>query len=427
MLASLILPCLLAVCDISGIFAEKEAWSETAVNFTVEHQREGFRFASDKRDIVNCLGRGQVVWHGLDVWETKLYFGDEGVKRIELSLFNRGDARGETLDYAELKELLGRIASAAEPGGKIGKVEHKKQPNGTYTYFKRFNKGETGVDLAWGTTGIKAKDSTTDFVRVTLYPKEGRKPKGATKATSGVVSKAKVKANVVKLPSGDVYIDGVPMVDQGQKGYCAAAVSERVLRYYGKDIDEHEIAQLAGTTAGGGTRTDSMKDSVRQVGSKCRLGFNEIVSMVGDFKDIEKELENYNRAAKAEKKREYSLDDFTQGRMIDVGAIYRMMAENPKTLMKARTKDFRYKKFLAGVKTQVDQGIPVIWGVTLGIYPEPEIPQAFGGHMRLIIGYNAKKHEILYTDTWGAGHELKRMPEDWAFTITHDAFFLRPL
>jgi hypothetical protein len=47
--------------------------------------------------------------------------------------------------------------------------------------------------------------------------------------------------------------------------------------------------------------------------------------------------------------------------------------------------------------------------------------------MRLIIGYNQKKKEILYSDTWGAGHELKRMPEDWAFTITHDAFFLRPL
>lgn len=52
---------------------------------------------------------------------------------------------------------------------------------------------------------------------------------------------------------------------------------------------------------------------------------------------------------------------------------------------------------------------------------------AKGGHMRLIIGYNPQTKEILYTDTWGAGHELKRMPEDWAFTITHDAFFLRPL
>ena len=29
-------------------------------------------------------------------------------------------------------------------------------------------------------------------------------------------------------------------------------------------------------------------------------------------------------------------------------------------------------------------------------------------------------------DNGGEGHELKRMPEDWAFAITHDAFFLKP-
>ena len=57
----------------------------------------------------------------------------------------------------------------------------------------------------------------------------------------------------------------------------------------------------------------------------------------------------------------------------------------------------------------------------------PPLPQTFGGHMRLIIGYNAKTKEILYSDSWGAGHELKRMPEDWAFAITHDAFYLKPL
>jgi hypothetical protein len=45
----------------------------------------------------------------------------------------------------------------------------------------------------------------------------------------------------------------------------------------------------------------------------------------------------------------------------------------------------------------------------------------------LIMGYNAERKEILYTDTWGAGRELNRMPEDWAFAITHSAFYLKPL
>ena len=85
------------------------------------------------------------------------------------------------------------------------------------------------------------------------------------------------------------------------------------------------------------------------------------------------------------------------------------------------------EKVAEDVKASVDQGMPVFWGVTLGKFPERGIPQAAGGHMRLIIGYNPKTHEILYSDTWGAGHELKRMAEDRAFAITHDAFYLRPL
>ena len=95
-----------------------------------------------------------------------------------------------------------------------------------------------------------------------------------------------------------------------------------------------------------------------------------------------------------------------------------------------------YTKFIKGIREQTARGVPLFWSVRLGLYPEPGIPQAAGGHMRLIIGYVERKDpktkkteikEILYTDSWGAGHELKRMPADWAFAITHDAFFLKPL
>lgn len=46
------------------------------------------------------------------------------------------------------------------------------------------------------------------------------------------------------------------------------------------------------------------------------------------------------------------------------------------------------------------------------------IPQASGGHRRRIIGYNPQKKEILYTDSWGYGHELKRMSAEDAYLIT---------
>ena len=61
----------------------------------------------------------------------------------------------------------------------------------------------------------------------------------------------------------------------------------------------------------------------------------------------------------------------------------------------------------------------MLWSVRLGLVAEqPSLPQTSGGHMRLIIGYNEKTGEILYSDSWGAGHEMKRMTLDHAFGIT---------
>ena len=54
------------------------------------------------------------------------------------------------------------------------------------------------------------------------------------------------------------------------------------------------------------------------------------------------------------------------------------------------------------------------------------LPLALTQHMRLIIGYNDKKKEVIYTDSWGAGHEKKRMPSDWAFVATHCLIALTP-
>lgn len=424
---ALIIPLMFSVCDLGKHFEKPSSWEESSVDFAVEHQDDGFGFASQKRDIVNCMGRGKCTWYGIDVWEARIYYGTEGAKSVELSLYNRGDdTEGSAMNAEELNKLLAKVAAKAEPRGKIGRNPRRiKLRNGGFQYTKSWSKGPNIVDLDWGVDSAKRKTLTADFVRVTISPKNAKKSNVKKKREFGAAGKAKVKLNVKKNADGDVWIDGVPMVDQGQKGYCAAATSERVLRYYGHDIDEHEIAQSAGTTAQGGTSISEMVETVKDVGSKCRLGFASIVSMVSDIRGIEKDLRKYNEAAKSEDEPELSLDQFTVGNTIMIGEM--LSAMKPKVVKKMRTKDSRFKKFLAGVKMQVDQGIPIFWGVTLGIFPEPGLPQANGGHMRLIIGYNTKTREILYTDSWGAGHELKRMPEDWAFAITHDAFFLKPL
>lgn len=427
--ASLIL---FAALDLGTLFSNKDAWTGKAEFFAVEHAKDGFAFASEDRTIVNCLKHDTCTWHGLKVWEAKVYFDKGGVEekisRVELSLYNRGDAGLATMDVPALKEEIATVTKKLDPSSKKTNPEKTTLRNGGVQYRQRFDRTDPSGELVWGLSAADAnKRRTVEYLRLTLAPKGEVKPKrgAATKKPAGAAGKAKIKDNVTKSPNGDVFIDNVPMVDQGQKGYCAAAVSERVLRYYGNQIDEHEIAQQAETQAQGGTNVEKMKETVTAIGEKNGLGFQSVVSLSAGLGDLEDEIARYNKAAKAEKKPELSLAQFTRGNMIYVSEMREAM--EPKVIYRMRQKDARLKKFSAGIRQQVNAGIPVFWGVTLGIFPERGVnPQSVGGHMRLIIGYNDKKKEILYTDTWGEGHELKRMPEDWAFAIAHDAFFLKP-
>ena len=427
--ASLIL---LAALDLGALFSSKEAWTGKAEFFAVEHAKDGFAFASEDRTIVNCLKHDTCTWHGLKVWETKVYFDkggeEERISRVELSLYNRGDAGIAVMDVPALKAEIATVAKKLDPAAKKANPEKTTLRSGGAQYRRRFDSVDPTGELVWGLSAADSnKNRAVEYLRLTLAPKGAVKAKrgSAVKKPAGVVGRAKIKDNVTKSPNGDVFIDNVPMVDQGQKGYCSAAVSERVLRYYGNQIDEHEIAQQAGTQAQGGTSVEKMKETVTAIGEKNGLGFQSVVSMSAGIGDLEDEVARYNKAAKAEKKPELSLAQFTRGNMIYVSEMREAM--EPKVIYRMRQKDARLKKFSSGIRQQVNAGIPVFWGVTLGIFPERGVnPQSVGGHMRLIIGYNDKKKEILYTDTWGEGHELKRMPEDWAFAITHDAFFLKP-
>ena len=90
-------------------------------------------------------------------------------------------------------------------------------------------------------------------------------------------------------------------------------------------------------------------------------------------------------------------------------------------LMKVRNDPKKIADFKAKVCKEIDAEKPVLWIVLLGAIQEiPEPAKPAGGHVRLIIGYNKKTDEVIYADTWGKGHELKKMAWDkaWAMTLS---------
>ena len=75
-------------------------------------------------------------------------------------------------------------------------------------------------------------------------------------------------------------------------------------------------------------------------------------------------------------------------------------------------------KFQQTIKQYIDGGIPLPWSVIMGKVPEKPSIKGVGGHMRMIIGYNPQTSELIYSDSWGYGHEYKRMSVEDSWMIT---------
>lgn len=384
----------LAALDLAPEFAKDEVWTRSPANYSVYAKH------------------GQFVWRDFKVWDLRMVPGGRGIERVEMSLYNRGDDQGAGMTMAEFKTLAAKIF----PNLEISRVPKRKVKSGAYQYEYSDPKAKPPMELGWGVDGDQV-----EYVRLAILDPNAPK----ARKVQGQAAKAKVAANVRREESGDVWIEGIPMVNQGEKGYCAVATCERVLRYYGSTVDEHELAQMAGTSAKEGTSLKAMKAVASEISAKYRLGYNDIFAMGWDVRALEKEVEAYNKAAKSMKRAQIDLSRYYVGGMVMGNRALEAM--EPEVILKMRTKDARFAKFKKDVKARIDQGIPVCWSVRLGIFPEPDIPQASGGHMRLIIGYNQKTGELIYSDSWGRGHEKKRMDAGKAFAVTTSAFALKPL
>ena len=103
---------------------------------------------------------------------------------------------------------------------------------------------------------------------------------------------------------------------------------------------------------------------------------------------------------------------------------------NPELYYSKGKRRVSLKEFVGIVKEYADKGVPLLWALQLGRFEEdPPLPgegQISGGHMRMIIGYNSTTNKILFTDSWGAGHELKRMDATDAYEATMGLYSMSP-
>ena len=216
---------------------------------------------------------------------------------------------------------------------------------------------------------------------------------------------------------GDRRVAGLPKVDQALPGYCAPAALECLLRHYGIPLDAETLAGFGQTRTDSGTNVQRLLDRLRG-----RLGGLELRTHLGfDYARFERLAKAYNeRAARAGAKAVAWTPP-----VVDLGAAFQ--GADPALMRAAAMKQPGFRAFRRAVRDSVEAGHPLVWGVVLGIVPEPGLgPRTRGGHLRLIVGYNRRSGEILYADMWGDAHACKRMPAEDAWAITMSLHSFRP-
>ncbi len=422
-------------------FADNEKlWEISSDNFLDRSNEMYFKWLSDRKNEVRYPGYSNspgMTFLGMKSWETFIRFEGGKVSQIEVFIYARGDS-GEISDektfLADVEETVRKLDDWT--GDKGVSIQKERLTTGIYLEKKVWVKNNSlAVELRWSASErIKTQDFEdprgkdrkikfrAEFIKIILSkfdPKNDPKKMASTPRKADTASAADIKQNVKKSADGFVYIENIPMVDQGDKGYCAVATAERILKYYGTDVDQNMLAQLANSSASKGTSAEEMLDMLKKVQSKFGVFIRTHDEIkLQSFIDM---LNDYNKFAKKAGKK-----PIAYGNDIDVSGIYSSMDPDLLKKVKCEKNKTGFKNFQSDIIKHVDMGIPLIWCVILGIVNEKGLPQAERGHMRIISGYSKEKSEIIYSDSWGKGHENKKMPMDDAWMITTGLYSFDP-
>ena len=414
--------------SLDALLVGNDLWKTTPTDFSRNLSTAGIQWLDADKTRARFFGGDlNLIGGKLAVIEANCDFKDGMLAAISISLYNRGDSATATESAVEFEQKVAGIKDALSGLLAVAPAERgRDQSSVVKASGLVWNKAPTVYLLEYSAQKKTSKQAfRPEFIRLRVAPLPPQMAlSGAAAADRNKpVAKASLAANIGRDSNGDVVIKSVPMVDQGPKGYCVVATAERVFRYLGLNVDQHEMAAVANSSAAGGTSPEKMVDALKKLTGRLKVHVRELMGCnISDFKRM---IADYNRTAKHDKKPEINLNE---RQTIDIGEIYSRF--DPDTLKASRAAPGKatFTKFQRMVEDTINRGVPVMWGVELGIYPETERnSQSKGGHMRLIIGYNLKTSEILFSDSWGAQHALKRMPMDNACAMTTGMYYLEPI
>ncbi len=366
--------------DLEDIY-KSELKKETAESFSSNYK--AFKWGGANKRV--SVSKSSSLFNH-KVRESIAYFkGDGKLLRLDAWIYNRGDdgnmsqEKFEKLYEGLLAELTASFKTKPKKSGISGATRST-----AYTYMLS-NRNQVSLLV-----GFEKRPYRADFVCL-VYRNYDRNDR--------MRGSALTKKYVKKSDNGDVIIEKIPMIDQGPKGYCVPATLARIGQHYGVDISMHEIAMIADSSSSGGTSVGAALRSLKKNYARVKLKIKDI-RITNDSPYV---------------RRGNTLVPISK-------------SEADKRFASIKDGDSKVKKFFDNVKKRIDKGQMVAWSMLVGLLPENGRParQGGGGHMRMFIGYNEKTDELIFSDSWGPGHEVKRISAKAAFIVTSGIYEIVP-
>lgn len=313
-----------------------------------------------------------------------LYGENDRATSISLVFANKGDLPfrnpekiedaveldGETIEN-QLVDLLG---------------EAERMNLGRYDMKERVSRWD------WQGHAILLSRQDGEYVSLRIMPPAIADNRGFDTRITKADMRDRLMNHVVREPNGDVLIQGIPMVDQGPKGYCVPATFERYLRFLSIPADMYVLAMTGQTGIGGGTYMSTIIENVQSY-----------VAYSG--RDLEEE------------KMEASIKDVAD--LIDEGIpiMWTLFSGRDfNEIANKRTREREKQSDWAAWKERCD--------IENEIARSDILRDRESGHICMIVGYNEETEELAISDSWGKFYELRWITVGQAERVSQGHFYI---
>jgi len=226
------------------------------------------------------------------------------------------------------------------------------------------------TDFAAGGVVIRIYAEEDQLIGLSILPSGAASQKIAAPAQDAASRRAQTQSNVARLANGDVVVQNVPIVNQGDRGYCAIGTLTMITRYYGLPINVDLIAAKAGYKEG-----DVSNANLDGVYSACA------------------------REAKLKLKTERSFD-FRKAKK-------HLLKGEPMIVARRfdRARDDFHSHFAVQYNKDPSVRLPKPDRAERARWPSASA----GAHASLVTGFNDARDEILFTESWGENARNRRM------------------